>query len=608
MRRSALIGPWGVGAIVPFPNDEVLMIAGLDAWRYNESKEFVIHDDRLLRRLGISELRWPPDFREKNVDSVNCAIKIPTLRFPTWYYCPFCGQMKKTTYYENQPKCDAIQWKDGRRCSASTKRKRNMIPERFVVICPEGHIDDFPVAEWVHHGSGHSYNQNTCQIRRSTGGASSNLTGVFYQCSFGANRSMAGATSNGSLARMGYSCKATKPWLGCRDEGGCISEPETCRVVLRGATNVWFADVRSSIFIPTDDISTKRKIVGILNQWYETVSSSRTNGEFNKYFIHMIANKEGVDFDELHKAFLDREKNLRINEEIDENISEDMYRFQEYNVLCKSSGNDSMDFHSINYHIDKYDSIIHKYFDSISLVPKLRETRAFIGFSRLEPNQKSVSDRKKELRLGEKEDWLPAIEVYGEGIFLKFNGAALEDWAKRSDVCERVGILNRSYQNSRFRMNNAGDLRPEYILVHTLAHLIINQLSYDCGYGSSSIRERIYCEKTGNELGMYGVLIYTASGDSEGSMGGLVRQGQPGRLEDTVVSAIENASWCTSDPICIQSMGQGPESLNLAACHNCTLLPETCCENGNRLLDRGVVCGTLQSPHMGFFSDLKECT
>lgn len=93
----------------------------------------------------------------------------------------------------------------------------------------------------------------------------------------------------------------------------------------------------------------------------------------------------------------------------------------------------------------------------------------------------------------------------------------------------------------------------EYILIHTFAHLIINQLSFDCGYGSSSIRERIYCEKTSDELGMYGLLIYTASGDSEGSLGGLVRQGEAGRLEDIIVSAIENASWCTSDPICIQS-------------------------------------------------------
>ena len=52
MRRSALIGPWGVGAIVPFPNDESLMIAGLDAWRYTDSSAFRIKDERLEKRLG----------------------------------------------------------------------------------------------------------------------------------------------------------------------------------------------------------------------------------------------------------------------------------------------------------------------------------------------------------------------------------------------------------------------------------------------------------------------------------------------------------------------------------------------------------------------------
>ena len=60
------------------------------------------------------------------------------------------------------------------------------------------------------------------------------------------------------------------------------------------------------------------------------------------------------------------------------------------------------------------------------------------------------------------------------------------------------------------------------------------------------------------------------------------------------------------DPICIQSAGQGPESLNLAACHNCALLPETCCEHGNRLLDRGVVVGTLADNSIGFFSELRD--
>ena len=105
---------------------------------------------------------------------------------------------------------------------------------------------------------------------------------------------------------------------------------------------------------------------------------------------------------------------------------------------------------------------------------------------------------------------------------------------------------------------------------------------------------------------MHGVLIYTSSGDSEGSLGGLVRQGKPGFIEETIINAVKNAGWCSSDPVCIQSAGQGPDSLNLAACHNCALLPETCCETGNRLLDRGVIVGTLDNRALGFFSDLDD--
>lgn len=606
MRRSALIGPWGVGAIVPFPNDESLMIAGLDAWRYNDAQPFVIKDDRLTRRLGVSELRWPPDFRESNADPKNCNLKIPAVRFPTWYYCPFCGQMKRTTYYETQPMCDAIQWKDGRKCSQDSKFRRKMIPERFIVICPEGHVDDFPVAEWVHFGSGHDYDPDTCQIRRSTGGASANLNGVFYQCTCGAKKSMANAMRKGALENIGYKCKSTRPWLGTEGDEICSAKSEDLKVVLRGATNVWFADTRSSISIPVDDVTTKRKIVGILNDWFDTINAERTNGEFNRVYINMIAKKNNVNAEELYQAFVERARHIKSADDIDENISEDEYRLQEYKVLCKNSGSDAMDFHSINHPIGEYNPVIHEYFKSISLVPKLRETRAFVGFSRLEPNQKTISERKKELRLGTEEDWLPAIEVFGEGIFFEFDSTKLSEWAERADVKERISLLNKSYHKAKFGMDAQGDLRAEYVLIHTFAHLIINQLSFDCGYGSSSIRERIYCEKTSNDLKMYGVLIYTASGDAEGSLGGLVRQGEKGRLEDTIHNAVENAAWCTSDPICIQSSGQGPESMNLAACHNCALLPETCCETGNRLLDRGMVIGTLMDPEMGYFKGISS--
>lgn len=605
MRRSSLIGPWGVGSIVPFPNDESLMIAGLDMWRYNNPEKFVIKDERLEKRLGVKELRYPPEYMERNVDSEDFHLTIPAVRFPRWYYCPFCGTMRKTTYYEAQPVCDAYPWKHGRKCNANYQRK--MIPERFIVICPEGHIEDFPVAEWIHHDSGKTYDEDNCRIRRSTGGTSAGLSGVFYECSCGAKKSISGATRPGALKRINYKCKGAKPWLGIYkdDDNPCTCEPDDIRVVLRGATNVWFANNISSIYIPTNGEEANLKIVGLVNDMFDVLNNSRTDGEFDRNVINLLAQMHNVDGDKLYEAILEKADAVDGMQEVNENTSEEEYRYSEYKVLTKSSGNDAQEFHSINHPIEEYNEIIQEFFNSITLVPKLRETRAFVGFSRLKPNMLSIADSKKTLRLGSG-NWLPAIATMGEGIFFEFDKDKLQTWAQNKEVMKRIQKMSDSYKNSFFGKGLQGDLRPEYVLLHTFAHILINQLSFECGYGSSSIRERIYCEMDDNKFNMAGILIYTASGDSEGSLGGLVRQGEKGRIEDTIISALKNALWCTSDPVCIQSLGQGTDSCNLAACHNCAVLPETCCENGNRLLDRGILIGTITEPGIGYFSKVRE--
>lgn len=602
VRRSQLISPWGVGAIVPFPGDESLMIAGLDMWTFgNDKREFVIKDERLEKRLGIKELRRPPDFRDPDSDRENALIKIPAVRFPRWQYCPFCGTMSKSSYYSKQEKCDGYdKWDHGRSC-ADKKFRRKLIPERFIVVCQDGHVDDFPIMEWVHSNlSNPKTPKDSCRLRRSTGGVSASLTGVFYECSCGAKRSMAGATNEGALDKI-YKCKGSKPWLGIGTDTDHPCE-KSVKVVQRGGSNVWFADVRSSIYIPVDTASASRRILKVLDDTFEIIDSQRVNGEINRVIIDMIAKMKNVNVNEFYEAVLGRVNNMDCNEEVTEEMSEEAYRLAEYSVLVKNSGGDKMAFHSKNYPICKYHPIISPFFKSISLVPKLRETRAFVGFSRLQPNEgQSIKDKKKMLSVSEL-DWLPAIEVYGEGLFFEFNHNALEQWAKRPDVINRVQQLSKPYNEMLERRNaEKCQLNPKYVLIHTFAHILINQLSFECGYGSSSIRERIYCNKGAEEHSMCGVLIYTASGDSEGSLGGLVRQGLPDRIEDTILAAIKNAKWCSSDPVCIQSPGQGPDSSNLAACHNCALLPETCCENGNRLLDRALIVGTLDKSIIGFF-------
>jgi hypothetical protein len=289
--------------------------------------------------------------------------------------------------------------------------------------------------------------------------------------------------------------------------------------------------------------------------------------------------------------------------------SEEKYRKMEYDAILSEAGGENQDFFVTKNHASIYDDAesggaISRGLSSIGLLHKLRETRAFIGFSRWLPDDgKNLEARKDFIKLGRSITWLPAVVVKGEGVFFEFNEVQLKRWASQKEIIYRINTLSDSYNSERVKRGKERRvISPEFILIHTFAHLVINQFSYECGYGSSALRERIYCNLDFPDESMNGVLIYTASGDSEGSLGGLVRQGKPGNLEAIIYNAIENAKWCSSDPICIDSRGQGPNSCNLAACHNCSLLPETCCEESNMLLDRAMLIGELDNPSIGYFN------
>ena len=125
-----------------------------------------------------------------------------------------------------------------------------------------------------------------------------------------------------------------------------------------------------------------------------------------------------------------------------------------------------------------------------------------------------------------------------------------------------------------------------FVLVHTFAHVLMRELCYECGYAAASLRERLYVFP--DEAGL---LIYTADGDSEGSLGGLVRQGTIKRLEVTIASALNRSRWCSNDPVCREVRGRGPGGTNLAACHACAIVSETSCTEMNGLLDRVLMVG-----------------
>ncbi|BFH11897.1 hypothetical protein J6TS7_60130 [Paenibacillus dendritiformis] len=433
------------------------------------------------------------------------------------------------------------------------------------------------------------------------------MSGIMIHCSCTAKRSLFGAFNEGSLSKIKV-CGGQRPWLG---EGE--KESKECggdlRVVQKGASNVYFPDIKSSIYLPQWEQSVDRKLIEILERHWDYLTNHRVDGHLNRDLFEFLAAQQKVDYLKLITA---AEKKLKKNSvttfKIEVSDSEEIYRKLEYDAILSGAGGDNQDFSVSNRNSSEYGKIINKYFRSISLLHKLRETRAMVGFSRWKPEDgRPLTEKREALRLKEDIDWLPAVVVRGEGIFFEFDSLLLNSWLEKKNVQVRAQKLASNY--SAARRKNGWDeevITPKFILLHTFAHILINQFSFECGYGSSALRERIYCDTEYPENPMHGVLIYTASGDSEGSLGGLVRQGLPGNLENIVVSALHNAKWCSSDPVCMESLGQGPDSCNLAACHSCALLPETSCEESNKKLDRALLTGTHQDVGIGYFSGFEE--
>jgi len=485
---------------------------------------------------------------------------------------------------------------DSRCRNLPDRRRPFLIPVRFVAACEDGHIQDFPFLEWV-HGGPMSGNDHHLTFR--AGRRSASLAGIWIRCSCGKRRSMQGAFGGlGGLESVGVRCGAGRPWLGEDPSGSC---QRSLRVLQRGASNVHFPVTFSSIYLPlAGDVD--EPIRAILDDpiLWNQLSDGLEDGRIMPVRAQLIASWRRVDPQHLLEAAQRKVDGAGVAATA---MSEVEYRRQEYLAIKSGLGGRGtelvVDWRDAGEYAIEAQSVL----AGVGLIRKLRETRVLAGFTRLlpgSPDQPVTANRIQPIsRPGIA--WLPAITVNGEGIFLEFRTDALEHWVAKEPVKKRAAQLARAYNRTRVdRGLQETEVTARLIVLHTFAHLLIRQLSFDCGYGGAALRERIYESEAGPDGSMQGILIYTASGDSEGTMGGLVRQGEAGRLENTIAEAIRNSAWCSSDPVCIESDGQGTDSANLAACHCCALVSETSCEFGNRLLDRGLVVGTLGEPSIAF--------
>ncbi len=624
VRRSHMISPFGPGAMLVAPDGTSLLGAGLDHW-YEDSdgvptedtEEFRVEEWRLQRRLAVDHFRLPPDYRPRRPhnDVPNTGLKLPYVRFPRWHFCPKCRTLRELGLAETGRKQCPV-------CKAEG-RTRYLAQVPFVAMCDAGHIQDFPWREWVHESVNPSCN-GTLKLL-ATGGAT--LANQFVTCSCNARRSLASitqASTDGTSSFLSknvergvdFPCGGVTPQHWITDHGQC-SRP--LRGSLRAASNVYFAVVRSAIYLPATTAKTApdelialireepdliNRIVGAHDAG-QPIQAARLRAAG---YTRLLRKYQDAEVEAAAQAALDLElgaQGIAQDDGLDEQ-TEEQFRRAEAAVLDDALDTSELTVRTAD--LDDYAGITAEIFARVNLVDRLRETRVLAGFDRVYPEQNP--DREHRIaqlwrdRPHESQRWLPAYCVYGEGLFLRWDESVLRRWEAEPAVQARVTLIQNFYaaaqQNRHLRERH---LSARFVLVHTFAHLLMNELTFECGYSSAAIKERLYvATEPGHEL--CAVLIYTAAGDAEGTMGGLVRMGKDGYFENVLDTALRNASWCASDPVCMEigsSTGQGPDSCNLAACHSCALVPETACEEFNRFLDRGLVVGTAEHPELGFF-------
>ena len=602
IRRSQLVSTFGIGAIVDLEKGS-FMPMGLEDWeRVTSLPSLRIGEPRLQGMLGVSHFRVGPVKEEiSGTTLVRARSAAPAVRFPEWHECPKCHRIGT----EGAPFELAA---DGGRltCIAHRGAIVHTTPVRFVMACRRGHICDFPWRWWAHRNR----SDRVCDfpsLYLGSYGRSSSLADLYVECRACRTKDQPVRQSFGdafrSEALSGIPCTGFRPWLFDREDG--CDQP--VRVLQRGASNVHFGVVCSALSIPPASES-----VSLIIQERRDVLDAVPESALHEVLTG-LAREYGVTSDQLHAAY----RELRRLEAGSLSSSERTTRVEEYAALSEAREDPV-----VSGVVPQFRNVARRppqaladRFDLVGAVSRLREVRALAGFSRIEPYPVSAERVSQAMDEGmvsplskSPRNWLPAAEIRGEGVFMRFRAEAVDAWISANPgLLGRTAILeSRSRQIAEQRgYTREYTITPRLLLVHSFSHALVRQISVECGYSSSALRERLYvAEDDSAGAGMNGVLVYTGSPDSEGSLGGLVRLAEPELLEPIVQRTLSSVRWCGSDPVCLETdPKQSGDRVSGAACHCCLLLPETACEKFNRELDRTVLVGNADGTFAGYFDN-----
>jgi hypothetical protein len=551
VRAPQLVGMHGPGSIV---NLERLSVMPTDPVRWRGFCK-TISSPTFQQQIYAGEL----------IDTASLATSgVEAIVFPRNFVCRKCGLIQRRT------SATADEIRSGFRCSED---RSPLFPSRWVVYCPLGHIDDFNYGQFVHEGKPCS------QDTRLRLGAT--VTTTFVSCGCGARKSIREAYPY--VKRR--SCSGSRPWIG-RPEVDCTEHP---KLSMKSASDIYFGAVRSAITIEPESNPLVRDVFAAMNEAVEAVRIDPNEAlRYLKYQHRFAAEPSSLLIEAITEFMAARSNPGEYRDR----------RYQEFRALCAESGgpNDDLWVEKVDGHGLSSFGV-----ERLYAVRKLREVRALVGFQRgampLDPAFDSVDGFMAPRSFSDGNERIyPAYENRGEGIFFQFDATRLKEWQVRPQVrqlADRFLLAESAWKQASGREGGVFR-RALFVFAHSFAHLVMRELALTCGYSQSSLRERIFASQDDVDEPWAGVLIYTASSDADGSLGGLVAQALEGALQSTLERGVASLCVCSSDPICALQVPMGFRKLNASACHACLVLPETCCERNNTFLDRNtVVPGTV---------------
>ncbi len=589
IRLSHIIGYCSVGAIVRSP-DVLMAVKDTANWTDRSGKvagRLLLYVERVRAALGIEEeLREPPVAKE-GVNRKVEGICIPAIIFPAWTVCPFCGLLHYLPALKNKDRDPRCQEPDPEKCPNHPRLKQ--VSE--VLVHEEGYMDDVPWP-YLAHSDFKSPNQLQCHDRQQL---------HLERIPDGSKTWLSCGCCKARVQLDGSRCHQIKfmhrqPWL--KESVPLEKVPHLMKL---NDIRIHMPICESAIIIPPESRIRKGTIVDRL---YNSSTKRRRIESCKPYSLGWRSTFRGmaVEFrcsvEEVEAAWKQIQDGYPLYGQLFKTtpgqLLEDEYSALIEDIPDMSDDEDFVTRHhtagwkqlAISFNPESLESKLLFAVDRLIAVTRLKEILVYQGFKRVD-FENGITVRPD---ISGKSGWLPAVELFGEGIFITLNPAMLETWENLPDIAGRALEVQKRYQAAFVRFDvEIPKVSPRFLLLHTLAHLLIRQLECDCGYPAASLKERIYCKEA--DPFMAGILIYVAVPDVAGSLGGIAEIAEPRSFLKLASAAFARAQWCSLDPVCSEHEGQGMHLLNRAACHACALVPEPSCNYQNMLLDRVFIKG-----------------